>query len=97
MQSKKANFDATHELEELLLEDNPLKAKKRDPKRDISTLEPVFVKMEEKFGVYDYTKMRRKSYFRTNGDTNMTISKQQQPLVPLEEQPNQSASVTNLS
>ncbi|EIM20107.1 kinase-like protein [Wallemia mellicola] len=95
--SKKANFDATHELEELLLEDNPLKAKKRDPKRDISTLEPVFVKMEEKFGVYDYTRMRRKSYFRANGDTNMTISTQQQPLVPLEEQPNQSASVTNLS
>jgi serine/threonine kinase 32 len=28
-QSKKANFDASHELEELLLEDNPLKAKAR--------------------------------------------------------------------
>ncbi|ORZ12965.1 kinase-like domain-containing protein [Lobosporangium transversale] len=27
--SKRANFDATHELEELLMEDNPLKAKKR--------------------------------------------------------------------
>ena len=27
--SKKANFDATHELEELLLEDHPLKAKPR--------------------------------------------------------------------
>ncbi|TIB92956.1 kinase-like protein [Wallemia mellicola] len=71
--SKKANFDATHELEELLLEDNPLKAKKRDPKRDISTLEPVFVKMEEKFGVYDYTRMRRKSYFRANEATKKTI------------------------
>ncbi|TIA81789.1 hypothetical protein E3P98_01851 [Wallemia ichthyophaga] len=49
--SKKANFDATHELEELLLEDNPLKAKKRDPKRDVTQLEPAWVKMEEKFGV----------------------------------------------
>ena len=27
LQSKKANFDATHELEELLLEDNPLKVR----------------------------------------------------------------------
>ena len=39
--SKKANFDATHELEELLLEDNPLKAKKRNPKNDVSTMSTV--------------------------------------------------------
>ena len=40
--SKKANFDATHELEELLLEDNPLKAKKRDPKKnDINSMSSV--------------------------------------------------------
>ncbi|KAI9470559.1 MAG: kinase-like domain-containing protein [Benjaminiella poitrasii] len=31
--SKRANFDPTHELEEILLEDNPLKVKKRNHKR----------------------------------------------------------------
>lgn len=33
-QQKKANFDASHELEELLLEDNPLKAKARKANQD---------------------------------------------------------------
>ena len=33
-QPKKANFDASHELEELLLEDNPLKAKQRKVNQD---------------------------------------------------------------
>ncbi|KAK0479392.1 kinase-like domain-containing protein [Armillaria luteobubalina] len=32
--AKKANFDASHELEELLLEDNPLKAKARKANQD---------------------------------------------------------------
>ncbi|RKP01217.1 hypothetical protein CXG81DRAFT_866, partial [Caulochytrium protostelioides] len=32
--SRKANFDATHELEELLLEDNPLRVKPRKKKKD---------------------------------------------------------------
>ncbi len=32
VQAKKANFDATHELEELLLEDNPLRVKTRKNK-----------------------------------------------------------------
>ncbi|KAL0953359.1 hypothetical protein HGRIS_004597 [Hohenbuehelia grisea] len=32
--NKKANFDASHELEELLLEDNPLKAKTRKANQD---------------------------------------------------------------
>ncbi|PWN98461.1 kinase-like protein [Tilletiopsis washingtonensis] len=45
--SKRANFDATHELEELLLEDNPLKAKKRDEKREASSLSPELRLMEE--------------------------------------------------
>lgn len=48
MQSKKANFDATHELEELLLEDNPLKAKKRNPNIDISELSADYRVMEQK-------------------------------------------------
>lgn len=58
--SKKANFDATHELEELLLEDNPLKAKKRNPKNDINTMSSEMRLMEETFLVYDHTAMTRK-------------------------------------
>ncbi|KAM0754943.1 kinase-like protein [Meredithblackwellia eburnea MCA 4105] len=46
--SKKANFDATHELEELLLEDNPLKAKKRNPNLDVSQLSADYRLMEQK-------------------------------------------------
>ncbi|KAI8836139.1 kinase-like domain-containing protein [Chytridium lagenaria] len=74
--SKKANFDATHELEELLLEDNPLKAKAR--KKDAEgRLEPripppgedpevtrLMAVMEEKFVVYDYTRPKLKSTLR---------------------------------
>ncbi len=47
IQSKKANFDASHELEELLLEDNPLKAKARKQNRDINTLSAEMRQMEE--------------------------------------------------
>lgn len=46
-QSKKANFDATHELEELLLEDNPLKARKRNPNLDMSELSADYRMMEQ--------------------------------------------------
>ncbi|KAG6908427.1 hypothetical protein DXG01_004652 [Tephrocybe rancida] len=37
--AKKANFDASHELEELLLEDNPLKAKTRKANQDNLSVE----------------------------------------------------------
>jgi hypothetical protein len=47
VQSKKANFDASHELEELLLEDNPLKAKARKQNRDINSLSNEMRQMEE--------------------------------------------------
>jgi serine/threonine kinase 32 len=47
LQSKKANFDASHELEELLLEDNPLKAKQRKQNQDISALSAEMRQMEE--------------------------------------------------
>jgi serine/threonine kinase 32 len=46
VQSRKANFDASHELEELLLEDNPLKAKRRK-EQDISNLSAEMRQMEE--------------------------------------------------
>ncbi|CAG8504325.1 2211_t:CDS:2 [Scutellospora calospora] len=62
--SKRANFDATHELEELLLEDNPLKAKKRaNVNQDLSELSKEMRMMEEKFLIYDFTKMCRRSYY----------------------------------
>ncbi|KAJ3212715.1 hypothetical protein HK099_007672 [Clydaea vesicula] len=63
--AKRANFDATHELEELLLEDNPLKNKPKKKKNGelVPTKlsdDPVIAKamqtMYEKFTVYDYTK-----------------------------------------
>ncbi|KAI8802756.1 kinase-like domain-containing protein [Cladochytrium replicatum] len=64
--SKRANFDATHELEELLLEDNPLKVKPRKKKKEGEEdkpkegEDPAVTKemriLEEKFTVFDYTK-----------------------------------------
>lgn len=62
--SKKANFDATHELEELLLEDNPLKAKKRNGNANFDALPPEMRQMEQHFLPFDHLKQRRKSYFR---------------------------------
>ncbi|ORY00492.1 AGC/YANK protein kinase, partial [Basidiobolus meristosporus CBS 931.73] len=53
--SKHANFDATHELEELLLEDNPLKARKRkDPSKRTKPLSKEMQTIEERFLVYNY-------------------------------------------
>ncbi|KAG6331272.1 hypothetical protein ID866_7817 [Astraeus odoratus] len=63
--SKKANFDASHELEELLLEDNPLKAKARK-NRDVNTLSAEMRQMEEQFTPYDFKKMQRRSYYPHN-------------------------------
>ena len=71
-QQKKANFDATHELEELLLEDNPLKARKRNPNQDVSTLSAEMRQMEEQFANYDFKKMARRSYYPLNQQQIMT-------------------------
>ncbi|KFH64054.1 AGC/YANK protein kinase [Podila verticillata NRRL 6337] len=57
--SKRANFDATHELEELLMEDNPLKAKKRAQINPEIELSAEMQLMEDKFTVYDFTKVKR--------------------------------------
>ncbi|KAJ7224408.1 kinase-like domain-containing protein [Mycena pura] len=62
--AKKANFDASHELEELLLEDNPLKAKTRKANQD--NFSPEMRQMEEQFTSYDFKKMQRRSYFPQN-------------------------------
>ncbi|OSX64159.1 hypothetical protein POSPLADRAFT_1054772 [Postia placenta MAD-698-R-SB12] len=63
--SKKANFDASHELEELLLEDNPLKARQRKV-QDITSLSAEMRQMEEQFTPYDFKKMQRRSYYPQN-------------------------------
>ncbi|KAF8638954.1 hypothetical protein AX16_010428 [Volvariella volvacea WC 439] len=62
--AKKANFDASHELEELLLEDNPLKAKARKANQD--NLSAEMRQMEEQFTTYDFKKMQRRSYYPHN-------------------------------
>ncbi|WVF72164.1 hypothetical protein IAT40_006976 [Kwoniella sp. CBS 6097] len=61
--SKRANFDATHELEELLLEENPLKARKRKEGQDLELMTPEMRMMEEHFKIFDYTKTQRRSYY----------------------------------
>ncbi|KAH7104699.1 kinase-like protein [Auriculariales sp. MPI-PUGE-AT-0066] len=70
---KKAHFDATHDLEELLLEDNPLRARERNPKQDINKLAVEYRQMEEKFLIYDFSRMERKSYY-SPGQTNSAAS-----------------------
>lgn len=62
--SKRANFDATHELEELLLEENPLKARKRKNDGEGAELSPEMRMMEDHFAVFDYTRSQRRSYYR---------------------------------
>ncbi|KAF8754396.1 kinase-like protein [Rhizoctonia solani] len=64
--SKRANFDATHELEELLLEDNPLKARPRKANQDVTQMSAEMRQMEEQFTSYDYRKMKRRSYYPHN-------------------------------
>ncbi|KAF8479907.1 kinase-like domain-containing protein [Gautieria morchelliformis] len=61
--SKKANFDVTHELEELLPEDHPLKERRRNPSQDIKNPSTEYRHMEEQFTSYDFRKMQRRSYY----------------------------------
>ncbi|OWZ58218.1 serine/threonine kinase 32 [Cryptococcus neoformans c45] len=72
--SKHANFDATHELEELLLEENPLKARKRKEGQDIALLSPEMRMMEQHFKVFDYTKAQRRSYYIPNPSQGSILS-----------------------
>jgi serine/threonine kinase 32 len=70
--SKKANFDASHELEELLLEDNPLKAKQRKLNQD--NLTPEMKQMEEQFTSYDFKRSKRTSYYPHNQHIISTVT-----------------------
>jgi serine/threonine kinase 32 len=72
--SKKANFDATHELEELLLEDNPLKARKRNPNQDVNALSAELRQLDEQFTTYDFRKMHRRSYYPHNQQIVSTMT-----------------------
>ncbi|KAM6496911.1 Protein kinase-like domain containing protein [Amanita muscaria] len=69
---KKANFDASHELEELLLEDNPLKARARKANQD--NLSAEMRQMEEQFTSYDFKKMQRRSYYPHNQHLVSTVT-----------------------
>lgn len=84
--SKKANFDASHELEELLLEDNPLKARQRKV-QDINNLSVEMRTMEEQFASYDFKKMARRSYYPHNQQQIMTnatgTSSTSRPVTPM--------------
>ena len=46
-QLKKANFDISHELDEFLMVEKPLSAKKRKENVDINTLSPELRQLEE--------------------------------------------------
>ncbi|KAG0144069.1 hypothetical protein CROQUDRAFT_47838 [Cronartium quercuum f. sp. fusiforme G11] len=93
--SKKANFDATHELEELLLEDNPLKAKKRNPNLNIDSLSDDFRLMEENFQIYDHSKMSRKSWFVEDTTTIMSLPSAKLPINEQEHEQLSMAEVQN--
>jgi len=69
---QKANFDPSHELEELLLEDNPLKAKQRKANQD--NLSTEMRQMEEQFTPYDFKQMHRRSYYPHNQHIVSTIT-----------------------
>jgi len=86
--SKRANFDATHELEELLLEDNPLKARPRKANQDVTQMSAEMRQMEEQFTSYDYRKMKRRSYYPHNQQivSTMTGTSASRPSTPAGEQ-----------
>jgi len=77
--SKRANFDATHELEELLLEDNPLKAKprKKDHHPDDQPLSKEQKMMEEQFEVFNYEKERKNKINIATNDLGNPLSEEQ--------------------
>ncbi|GAA5872752.1 hypothetical protein JCM16303_006819 [Sporobolomyces ruberrimus] len=91
--SKKANFDATHELEELLLEDNPLKARKRNPNLDVSQLSSDYRAMEQHFLPYDYLRQPRRTWFVDESGTPASASASGHPAH--QQQPQQASTSSN--
>ncbi|KZV83380.1 kinase-like protein [Exidia glandulosa HHB12029] len=79
----KANFDATYDLEELLLEDNPLRARERKV-QDVNNLSQEMRQLEEQFTSYDFMSMNRRSYYPQNQIVSSvtgasTVSRQASP------------------
>jgi len=70
----KRNFDLTHELEELLLEDHPLKKKKRKANRDVTKLTPQLRQLEEQFTSYDFQHTRPRTYYPVNQQIVETVN-----------------------
>ncbi|KLO17120.1 kinase-like protein [Schizopora paradoxa] len=72
---KKANFDISHELDEFLMVEKPLSAKKRKENVDINSLSPELRQLEEQFTIFDYTKPRRISYYPANQSLSLALTK----------------------
>eukprot|EP00127_Corallochytrium_limacisporum_P004952 Clim_evm26s195 gene=Clim_evmTU26s195 len=101
------NCDATYELEEMMLEDNPIHLKKcsngsldhlwQDPKRD-----PLLIKMERKFEVYDRIQESQKtlglraSKSLRRKPTQLSRSASVKPDLPKKEEVNKAVNSTNL-
>jgi len=64
--SKRANFDVTHELDEFLMVEKPLTHSKRKANPNLDKMKPEFRQLEEEFTVYDFMSSERKSYYPYN-------------------------------
>ncbi|KAJ1506580.1 hypothetical protein HMI54_002239 [Coelomomyces lativittatus] len=72
---KKSNFDATHELEELLLEENPLKYKKRPvlkPGQQLPPMSKEMKLMEEEFLPFNYTQSKKSKPVDPSSESSST-------------------------
>lgn len=103
----KANFDATHELEELFLEDHPLKVKKRKRvDNENGTIKPKFGEdptvtkqlqlMEKKFKDYDYTLADRGSFIN-HQNNNLSQDTKNESVQKLMEMPAMGTGTDSLS
>lgn len=72
---KKANFDISHELDEFLMVEKPLSAKKRKENVDINTLTPDFRQLEEQFTIFDFSRPHRLSYYPVNQPLSLALTK----------------------
>ncbi|KAI6025763.1 kinase-like domain-containing protein [Pisolithus orientalis] len=64
--TRKANFDVSHELDEFLMVEKPLTHTKRKANLDLEKLKPELRQLEEQFTVYDFTSSQRRSYYPHN-------------------------------
>ncbi|KJA22936.1 hypothetical protein HYPSUDRAFT_201752 [Hypholoma sublateritium FD-334 SS-4] len=63
---KQANFDVSHELDEFLMVEKPLTHSKRKANPDLEKMKPELRQLEEQFTVYDFSNMKRMSYYPHN-------------------------------